>query len=109
MFSRRVAAGVPPPRTSTPRRAVRASRVPARTAMAADNVHVSFGQGRHGGRGLGTAVRTHRGDYAPIGRFGWDGGTGASAYADPGNGLIGILLTRVGRSVPDPARLIHDF
>ena len=81
----------------------------ARTAMARDNVHLGYGQGQHGGWGLGMAVRTYRGDYAPIGQFGWDGGTGTSAYADPHNQLTGILLTQVGLSTPDPARLIHDF
>ncbi|MDI6099549.1 serine hydrolase domain-containing protein [Actinoplanes sp. NEAU-A12] len=81
----------------------------ARTATARDNVHVSFGQGQHGGWGFGMAVRTYRGDYAPIGQFGWDGGAGTSTYADPGNQLTGILLTQVGMTVPDPARLIHDF
>ncbi len=81
----------------------------ARTALARDNVHLSFGQGQHGGWGFGMAVRTYRGDYAPLGQFGWDGGTGTSAYADPQNGLTGILLTQVGLSTPDPARLIHDF
>lgn len=80
-----------------------------RTAMATDNVHVSFGQGQHGGWGLGMAVRTYQGDYAPIGQFGWDGGSGATAYADPANQLTGILLTQVGLSVPNSARLIHDF
>jgi CubicO group peptidase (beta-lactamase class C family) len=81
----------------------------ARTALARDNVHVSFGQGQHGGWGFGMAVRTYRGDYAPVGQFGWDGGTGTSTYADPDNQLTGILLTQVGLSTPDPARLIHDF
>jgi CubicO group peptidase (beta-lactamase class C family) len=81
----------------------------ARNAMARDNVHVSFGQGQHGGWGMGMAVRTYRGDYAPIGQFGWDGGSGTSTYADPDNELTGILLTQVGMSVPDPARVIHDF
>ncbi|MFG1685456.1 serine hydrolase domain-containing protein [Nonomuraea sp. NPDC049269] len=81
----------------------------ARTAMARDSVHVGFGQGQQGGWGIGMAVRTYRGDYAPIGQFGWDGGTGTTAYADPHNQLTGILLTQVGLSVPDPARLIHDF
>lgn len=80
-----------------------------RSAMATNNVHVSFGQGQHGGWGFGMAVRTYRGDYAPIGQFGWDGGTGTSTYADPDNRLTGILLTQVGMSVPDSARLIHDF
>ncbi|SEG89262.1 CubicO group peptidase, beta-lactamase class C family [Nonomuraea solani] len=80
-----------------------------RTALARDSIHVSFGQGQQGGWGIGMAVRTYRGDYAPIGQFGWDGGTGTTAYADPHNRLTGILLTQVGLSVPDPARLIHDF
>ncbi len=81
----------------------------ARHAMAVDNVHISFGQGQHGGWGFGMAVRTYRGDYAPLGQFGWDGGSGTSTYADPENRLTGILLTQVGTSVPDPARLFHDF
>ncbi|WBP91536.1 serine hydrolase domain-containing protein [Kitasatospora cathayae] len=81
----------------------------ARTALARDNVHLSYGQGQHGGWGFGMAVRTYRGDYAPVGQFGWDGGSGATAYADPHNRLTGILLTQVGMSVPNSAQLIHDF
>ncbi len=81
----------------------------AREALARNNVHISFGQGQHGGWGFGMAVRTYRGDYAPIGQFGWDGGSGTSTYADPDHRLTGILLTQVGTSVPDSARLIHDF
>jgi CubicO group peptidase (beta-lactamase class C family) len=81
----------------------------AREALARDNVHISFGQGQHGGWGFGMAVRTYRGDYAPIGQFGWDGGSGTSTYADPENGIIGILLTQVGASVPDPVLVMHDF
>ncbi|MFD7322098.1 serine hydrolase domain-containing protein [Streptomyces sp. NPDC059875] len=81
----------------------------ARHAMATENVQVSFGQGQQGGWGYGMAVRTYRGDYAPIGQFGWDGGTGTTVYADRDNQLTGVLLTQVGLSVPDPARLIHDF
>ncbi|MFB4272976.1 serine hydrolase domain-containing protein [Nonomuraea sp. GTA35] len=81
----------------------------ARTALAVNNVHISFGQGQQGGWGYGMAVRTYRGDYAPIGQFGWDGGAGTSAYADPVNQLTGILLTQVGYSVPNPAHLMNDF
>ncbi|MYT30123.1 MULTISPECIES: serine hydrolase domain-containing protein [unclassified Streptomyces] len=81
----------------------------ARNAMARDNVHISFGQGQHGGWGYGMAVRTYRGDYAPIGQFGWDGGTGTTTYADRHNQLTGTLLTQIGMSTPDSARLIHDF
>ncbi|MFB7997223.1 serine hydrolase domain-containing protein [Streptomyces sp. NPDC056002] len=81
----------------------------ARHELAVNNVHVSFGQGQHGGWGFGMAVRTYRGDYAPVGQFGWDGGSGASTYADPVNQLTGILLTQVGASVPDPVHLMLDF
>ncbi|TCO49326.1 CubicO group peptidase (beta-lactamase class C family) [Kribbella antiqua] len=81
----------------------------ARTALARDAVHVSFGQGQHGGWGFGMAVRTYRGDYAPIGQFGWDGGSGTSTYADPTNQLTGILLTQVGASAPYSIHLMHDF
>ncbi|MEV4833373.1 serine hydrolase domain-containing protein [Nonomuraea sp. NPDC049486] len=81
----------------------------ARTTLAVNNVHISFGQGQQGGWGYGMAVRTYRGDYAPIGQFGWDGGAGTSAYADPVNQLTGLLLTQVGYSVPNPAHLMNDF
>ncbi|MFE7563248.1 serine hydrolase domain-containing protein [Kitasatospora sp. NPDC057500] len=86
-----------------------AEQTAARETLARDNVHLSYGQGQHGGWGLGMAVRTYRGDYAPIGQFGWDGGSGTSTYADPENGITGILLTQVGMTVPNAARLIHDF
>ena len=56
----------------------------ARDAMAKNNVHLSFGQGQHGGWGFGMAVRTYRGDYASIGQFGWDGGTGTTTLRRPG-------------------------
>ncbi|NEB78753.1 beta-lactamase family protein [Streptomyces sp. SID14478] len=88
---------------------LRPEQLAARTAQAVDNVHISFGQGQHGGWGFGMAVRTYKGDYAPVGQFGWDGGSGTSTYADPTTGVTGILLTQVGSSVPDPIRLMHDF
>ncbi|MFI7094291.1 serine hydrolase domain-containing protein [Streptomyces lydicus] len=72
-------------------------------------VHLSHGQGQTGGWGFGMTVRTYRGDYAPVGQFGWDGGAGTTTYADPDNQLVGILLTQTGMSTPDSARAIHDF
>ncbi|MFD7473544.1 serine hydrolase domain-containing protein [Streptomyces sp. NPDC059837] len=81
----------------------------AREAWARDVVHLSHGQGQHGGWGFGMAVRTYRGDFAPVGQFGWDGGAGTSTYADPDNQLVGILLTQTGMSTPDSTRAIHDF
>ncbi|MEU8433227.1 serine hydrolase domain-containing protein [Streptomyces sp. NPDC029216] len=90
------------------------NRLPAeqladREHRARDLVHLSHGQGQHGGWGFGMAVRTYRGDYAPVGQFGWDGGTGTTTYADPVNGLVGILLTQTGMSTPDSARAMSDF
>nr|WP_250907663.1 serine hydrolase domain-containing protein [Nonomuraea sp. NEAU-A123] len=78
-------------------------------AWARSVVHLSHGQGQQGGWGFGMTVRTYRGDYAPIGQFGWDGGAGTTTYADPANQLVGILLTQTGMSTPDSARVIHDF
>ncbi|MEW2391685.1 serine hydrolase domain-containing protein [Streptomyces venezuelae] len=81
----------------------------AMQAWARSVVHLSHGQGQTGGWGFGMTVRTYRGDYAPVGQFGWDGGAGTSTYADPHNQLVGILLTQTGMSTPDSARAIHDF
>ncbi|WP_250574870.1 serine hydrolase domain-containing protein [Nonomuraea sediminis] len=78
-------------------------------AWARSVVHLAHGTGQHGGWGFGMTVRTYRGDYAPIGQFGWDGGTGTTTYADPENQLVGILLTQTGMSTPDSSRAIHDF
>ncbi|AZQ73639.1 class A beta-lactamase-related serine hydrolase [Streptomyces luteoverticillatus] len=86
-----------------------AEQLAAREALARDLVHLSYGQGQQGGWGFGMTVRTYRGDYAPTGQFGWDGGAGTTTYADPHNGLVGILLTQTGMSTPDSARAIHDF
>ncbi|UJB42813.1 serine hydrolase domain-containing protein [Streptomyces sp. A1-5] len=86
-----------------------AEQLAARETLARNAVHLAYGQGQHGGWGFGMAVRTYRGDYAPIGQFGWDGGSGTTTYADPHNQLVGILLTQVGMSTPDSARAIHDF
>jgi CubicO group peptidase (beta-lactamase class C family) len=81
----------------------------SRDVMYRNIAHLSSGQGLHGGWGFGMAVRTYRGDYAPIGQFGWDGGTGTTVYADRTNQLTGVLLTQVGFSTQDSMHLINDF
>ncbi|MFC5835834.1 serine hydrolase domain-containing protein [Nonomuraea insulae] len=81
----------------------------AREVYARNVLHTGYGLGQHGGWGFGMAVRTYRGDYAPVGQFGWDGGAGTTTYADPENQLVGILLTQTGMSTPDSANAIHDF
>ncbi|GAA2644877.1 serine hydrolase domain-containing protein [Nonomuraea recticatena] len=65
--------------------------------------------GRHGGYGFGMAVRTHRRDLASVGQFGWDGGLGTTAYADPVEGLTGILFTQAAMDSLDTPRLHKDF
>jgi CubicO group peptidase (beta-lactamase class C family) len=47
------------------------------------------------GWGFGILVFTGRDDlWAAPGRFGWDGGYGTSWYCDPGEGMIGLLMTQ---------------
>jgi len=47
------------------------------------------------GWGFGMAVFTRRDDLAATpGRFGWDGGYGTSGYSDPGEDMVGILMTQ---------------
>lgn len=66
--------------------------------------------GSHTSWGLGLSVSIHRGQiYQTPGRFGWDGGTGTSAYVDPAEGLIGILLTQRMMDSPQPPRVFTDF
>lgn len=66
--------------------------------------------GTHTSWGLGLSVCIHREQiYQAPGRFGWDGGTGTSAYVDPAEGLIGILLTQRLMDSPQPPRVFTDF
>ncbi len=46
------------------------------------------------GWGFGVAIDTHRVDLQSVGRYGWDGGTGTSWWADPAEELTGILLSQ---------------
>jgi CubicO group peptidase (beta-lactamase class C family) len=43
------------------------------------------------------------------GRFGWDGGFGTSAYSDPKNDFIGILMTQCLMDSPKPPAVFEDF
>ncbi len=64
--------------------------------------------GSHSSWGLGMSVCIHREEiYQTPGRFGWDGGTGTSAYVDPAEGLIGILLTQRMMDSPEPPQSVH--
>lgn len=69
---------------------------------------VFFGKSRSWGLGLGVCI--HRDDLcATPGRFGWDGGLGTSAYTDPKEGLIGILMTQRLIDSPEPPTIFSDF
>ena len=66
--------------------------------------------GDSSGWGFGVAVTTRRDDLAASpGRFGWDGGMGTSAYSDPQEDLVGILLTQRHMDSPESARIFLDF
>ncbi|MDF9811224.1 serine hydrolase domain-containing protein [Streptomyces sp. SPB162] len=62
------------------------------------------------GWGFGLSVSVRRFDLATTpGRFGWNGGTGTSAYTDPGEGLVGILLTQRHMDSTAPPPVFQDF
>src|SRR5712691_1941761 len=47
------------------------------------------------GWGFGVSVVTRRDDLAgPVGKYGWDGGLGTSWSSDPGEEMVGILMTQ---------------
>ena len=86
--------------------------------MTRDHLSAQQKSGPHGamffngnrGWGLGIAVDLRRDEIEmSSGRFGWDGGYGTSAYADPAEGLIGILMTQ--RMMDSPTMPLHfrDF
>ena len=65
--------------------------------------------GENGGWGFGMSVVTGRDDLAATpGRFGWDGGYGTSGYSDPGEDMVGILMTQ-RLAGPDSPRIDLDF
>ena len=62
------------------------------------------------GWGFGMAVNTRRDNlYTTPGRFGWDGGLGTSAYTDPREDLIGILMTQRMMDSPEPPPVFDGF
>jgi CubicO group peptidase (beta-lactamase class C family) len=63
-----------------------------------------------GGWGFGVAVDARRDDLATRpGRFGWSGGLGTTAYTDPAEDMVGILLTQRAMTSPQPPRVFQDF
>jgi CubicO group peptidase (beta-lactamase class C family) len=66
--------------------------------------------GSHSSWGFGMAVNIQQvSPWTVPGRFGWDGGFGTSAYSDPQNDFIGILLTQRMMDSPEPPAVFEDF
>lgn len=66
--------------------------------------------GRGGGWGFGLAVNTTRDTlWTRPGRFGWDGGFGTSAYSDPAEDMVGVLMTQRMLDSPQPPQIFADF
>jgi CubicO group peptidase (beta-lactamase class C family) len=62
------------------------------------------------GWGFGLSIVTRRDNVAAVpGRFGWDGGYGTSWYSDPGENLVGILMTQRLWTSPSPPDVCIDF
>jgi CubicO group peptidase (beta-lactamase class C family) len=60
--------------------------------------------------GFGMAVDIQRREiFHTPGRFGWTGGLGTTAYTDPAEGMIGILLTQRMMDSPEPPKPFTDF
>jgi CubicO group peptidase (beta-lactamase class C family) len=66
--------------------------------------------GEHSSWGLGMSVAIKRTQpwFTP-GRFGWDGGFGTSAYGDPKEDFVGILMTQRMMTSPKPPAIYDDF
>lgn len=62
------------------------------------------------GWGLGVSVATQRDQiWQTPGRFGWTGGYGTTAYTDPEEGLVGVLMTQRMMDSPTAPRHFDDF
>ncbi len=78
------------------------------TPQQREGSEIFFGANRSWGFGM--AVETKRDEiFRTPGRFGWDGGLGTSAYTDPTEGVIGILLTQRMMDSPQPPPVFSDF
>jgi CubicO group peptidase (beta-lactamase class C family) len=62
------------------------------------------------GWGFGLSIMIRRDDLASTpGRFGWDGGCGTSAYTDPREEMVAILMTQRLMDSPSAPDLYSDF
>ena len=89
---------------------------PAVAMMTSDQVpaaqragqEIFFSGGQSWGFGMSVAIRRDQLWNTP-GRFGWDGGYGASSYCDPAENLAGILFTQRTMEDPSAPEVFSDF
>jgi CubicO group peptidase (beta-lactamase class C family) len=66
--------------------------------------------GSHSSWGFGMEVDIARDQlFRSPGRFGWNGGLGTTAYADPSENMIGILFTQRMMDSPELPGAFSDF
>ena len=70
---------------------------------------IFFGTHSSWGFGMAVNVRATGEPWVVPGRFGWDGGYGTSAYSDPKNDLVGILLTQRLVDGPEGPAVYGEF
>lgn len=78
------------------------------TAGQRRGMEVFFGDTSSWGFGLAVDIRRDTLEGVP-GRFGWTGGLGTSAYTDPHEQLIGMVLTQRMMDSPTPPGVFADF
>jgi CubicO group peptidase (beta-lactamase class C family) len=62
------------------------------------------------GWGFGLSIITRRDELSAVpGRFGWDGGYGTSAYMDPKEDMVAILMTQRLWDSPGGPMVYRDF
>ncbi|MDM0112045.1 serine hydrolase domain-containing protein [Variovorax sp. J22R133] len=78
------------------------------TPVQRQGTEIFFGDHSSWGLGMGVNIRQSLPWTVP-GRFGWDGGFDTSAWSDPANDFIGILLTQRLMDSPAPPAVFTDF
>lgn len=73
-----------------------------------EGAELFFGSHSSWGFGMAVSLRREKPWMVP-GRFGWDGGFGTSAYSDPVNDFVGVLMTQRMMDSPEPPAVFSDF
>jgi len=68
----------------------------------------AFLDGQSWGYGGGVDIEV-RNPWNVLGRYGWVGGTGTSAYIVPADGSVAILLTQVELAGPNGSAVLESF